>query len=313
MPINEIVIVMGYNAAGKTTLVQQFTLRGYHRLNRDLEGVTLDALAVKAEHLIKGGVKTLVLDNTYCTIKSRASIIKVAKDNNVPIRCVWLSTSFEDAQLNACLRMVRDCGKLLQPEDLKKTKNPNHFPPVALFGYRKEFQKPTTAEGFDSVNESKFVREWPKEYCNKALILDYDGTLRLSKGVQKYPIEFADIEMLPGRTERIKEFQKKGYRILGASNQSGISKGSVTKEQVVACFEETNRRLGVKIEYAFCPHRVPPVSCYCRKPHCGMGALFIEKYKLNPSETIMVGDMTTDETFAERCGFKFVHADKFFV
>jgi phosphoglycolate phosphatase-like HAD superfamily hydrolase len=43
-----------------------------------------------------------------------------------------------------------------------------------------------------------------------------------------------------------------------------------------------------------------------------MSALFIEKYKLLPSECIMVGDMTTDETFAIRSGFKFVHADKFF-
>ena len=108
---------MGYNAAGKSTLVQQFTLRNYHRLNRDIEGGSLDNLAVKADYLLKGGVNTLVLDNTYPTVKSRASIIQVAKANKVPIRCVWLTTSFEDAQLNACLRMVRDCGKLLQPED----------------------------------------------------------------------------------------------------------------------------------------------------------------------------------------------------
>lgn len=312
MSIKEIVIVMGYDAAGKSTLVKQFTLRNYHRLNRDIEGGTLDALAVKADHLIKGGVNTLVLDNTYCTVKSRTSIIKVAKDNNMPIRCVWLTTSFEDAQLNACLRMVRDCGKLLQPEDFKTTKNPNHFPPVALFGYRKEFQKPTTAEGFSSIEETEFKREWPKEYSNKALIVDYDGTLRLSKGVQKYPIEFKDIDILPGRTTRLKEFQKKGYRLLGASNQSGIGKGSVTREKVVACFEETNRLLGVKIEYNFCPHRIPPVSCYCRKPHPGMGALFIETYKLNPSECIMVGDMTTDESFAKRCGFQYVDVNEFF-
>jgi HAD superfamily hydrolase (TIGR01662 family) len=309
--IKELVIVMGYNAAGKSTYVEQFTLRGYHRLNRDLEGGSLDDLATKADHLLKGGVNTIVLDNTYATVKSRESIVKVAKANGVPIRVLWLTTSFEDAQLNACLRMVQRTGKLLQPEDFKKLNDPNLFPPVALFHYRKEFQKPTTKEGFDKVQEVPFQRQWPAEYKNKAIIVDYDGTLRLSTGQQKFPIELSDIKMLPNRAEVLKAWQKKGYLLLGASNQSGIAKG-VPEAKIVACFEETNKNLGLTIHYLYCKHRIPPVSCYCRKPHPGMGAFFIETYKLNPAECIMVGDMTTDETFAERCGFQYQHESKFF-
>lgn len=308
---NELVIIMGYNAAGKSTLVQDFVSKGYHRLCRDVEGGNLDGLAVKADSLLKKNTKSIVLDNTYPTIKSRESIIKVAKDNKVPIRCILLNTSFEDAQLNACLRMIRKTGKLLHPADFKATNDPNLFPPVALFAYRKEFEKPTLAEGFAIIIEQEFKRVWDKEYVNKALIVDYDGTLRLSTGAQKFPIELSDIQMLPGRTEKLKEYEKNGYILLGASNQSGVAKG-VPQEKIVACFEETNRRLGVNIHYEFCPHRIPPVSCYCRKPHVGMGALFIEKYKLNPSECIMVGDMTTDQTFAERCGFQYVDANEFF-
>lgn len=302
---------MGYNAAGKSTYVEQFTLRNYHRLNRDIDGGSVDDLAVKSDHLIKGGVNTIVLDNTYPTVKSRASIIKVAKAHNIPIRCLWLTTSFEDAQLNACLRMVKKTGKLLQPEDFKTLNDPNLFPPVALFHYRKEFEKPTIKEGFSSVEEIPFNRVWGPEYKNKAIIVDYDGTLRLSTGKQKFPIELSDIQMLPNRSETLKEWQKKGYLILGASNQSGIARGT-PEAKIVACFEETNRRLGITIEYLYCKHRIPPVSCYCRKPHTGIGAFFIEKYKLNPAECIMVGDMTTDETFAARCGFQYQHADKFF-
>jgi len=302
---------MGYNAAGKSTLVESYVNQGYKRFNRDLEGGNLEGLAEKANAAVKSGTSSLVLDNTYATVKSRLSIIKVAKDNKISIKCIHLTTSFEDAQLNACLRMVRKVGKLLQPEDFKSVKDPNLFPPVALFNYRKEFQKPTIQEGFASVQEIPFVRVWGPEYKNKAVIVDYDGTLRSSTGAQKYPIELGDIQMLPGRTEVLKEYQKKGYLLLGASNQSGIARG-IPREKIVACFEETNRRLGLKIEYNFCPHRIPPVSCYCRKPHTGMSALFIEKYKLLPSECIMVGDMTSDKTFAERSGFKFVHADTFF-
>jgi HAD superfamily hydrolase (TIGR01662 family) len=310
--IKEIVIIMGYNAAGKSTLVEQFTLRNYQRLNRDIEGGTIDDLAVKADHLIRGGVDTLVLDNTYPTIKSRASILQTAKANKIPIRCVWLKTSFEDAQLNACLRMVRKTGKILQPEDFKKINDPNLFPPVALFAYRKSFEKPTLAEGFSKIDEVDFTRVWGPEYVNKALLVDFDGTLRLSTGKQQYPTKVSEIKIMPGRTEKLKEYKKKGYILLGVSNQSGIAKGSISREDTIKCFDETLRLLGVTFEYQFCSHRIPPVSCFCRKPHPAMGAFFIEKYKLNPSECIMVGDMTTDATFAERCGFQFTLENEFF-
>ena len=43
-----------------------------------------------------------------------------------------------------------------------------------------------------------------------------------------------------------------------------------------------------------------------------MGVEYIEKYKLDASQCIMVGDMKVDNTFANRCGFPFVHADEFF-
>lgn len=302
---------MGYNAAGKSTLVEDFVSNGFHRFNRDLNGGSIDGQVELAKKVVNK-TSRIVFDNTYPNVASRASVIKFAKDWGATITCHWLTTSFEDAQLNACLRMVRKTGKLLQPEDFKKLNDPNLFPPVALFHYRKEFQEPTKKEGFDHIEKVPFVRKWGPEYKNRALILDYDGTLRLSTGKQKYPVELSDIQMLPGRTATIKEYQKQGYILLGASNQSGIAKESVTEAQVRACFDETNRRLGLDIQYHFCPHRIPPVSCYCRKPHPGMGALFIEKYKLLPSTCIMVGDMTTDETFAERCGFPYKDVNEFF-
>jgi HAD superfamily hydrolase (TIGR01662 family) len=309
---NEIIIIMGYNAAGKSTLVQKYVQQGYTRLNRDECGGSIDAVATKAEFLINTGTThKIVLDNTYPSVKSRQHIVNIAKIHNIPIKCVHLTTSFEDAQFNACLRMVKLTGKLLQPDDFKSVKNPNLFPPAAIYHYRKEFENPTMAEGFSVIEEVPFVRVWGPEYINKALILDYDGTLRLSSGKQKYPIELSDINILDGRIEKIREYKKKGYKLLGVSNQSGIAKG-VLEEKVIACFEETNKRLGFDIEYKYCPHRIPPVSCYCRKPASGLGAYFIEKYKLNPSKCIMVGDMTTDETFAKRCGFEYYDANAFF-
>lgn len=314
--INELVILMGYNAAGKSTVSNDYTDNGFIRLNRDLIGGTLGQLVEDAHRLIEVNQGRrdcgIIFDNTYPSIKSRAPIIALGKKHGIPVRCLHLNTSLEDAQLNACLRMIRKTGKLYCPEDYKGNTDPNIFPPAAIYHYRKEFQAPSVKEGFAKVEEIPFKRVWAPEYKNKALILDYDGTLRLSTGKQKYPVNVSDIKMLPNRKEKILEFKKNGYVLLGASNQSGIDKGSVPREAVVICFEETNRLLGIDIDYQFCPHRVPPISCYCRKPAPGIGAWFIEKYKLNPADCIMIGDMTSDKTFAQRCGFQFQFADKFF-
>jgi HAD superfamily hydrolase (TIGR01662 family) len=99
---------------------------------------------------------------------------------------------------------------------------------------------------------------------------------------------------------------------LGASNQSGIAKGTITLQDAIDCFEETNRQLGHNIEYFFCRHSIPPVVCYCRKPHVGIFVHFIEKYKLDTDQCIFVGDQTTDKTASERCKIKYYHPEEFF-
>lgn len=319
----EIVIVMGYNAAGKSTLVKEYTDKGYFRINRDTTGGTLDGQAVLAEAEFKKGNKRIVLDNTYITIESRESIIAAAKKLGVPIRCVWLKTSFEDAQLNACLRMVERTGKLLTPEEMKKSKDPNLFPPIALYGARNKFegkdktlkhsgkQTPTVKEGFSKVEEVAFVRKWPKDYTNEAIIFDYDDTLRTSTGPNPWPEKPEHVKILPGRVEKLKELVKQKKLLLGASNQSAIAKG-LPEADCVACFEQTNKLLGVDIEVKYCPHRVPPVSCYCRKPAPGMLAYFVVKHKLDPAKCVFVGDSTSDKTCAERCGMKFMYPQEYF-
>lgn len=47
----EIVIVCGYNAAGKSTTVQAFLAEGYTRINRDEMGGTIEG---QTAHAIRG-------------------------------------------------------------------------------------------------------------------------------------------------------------------------------------------------------------------------------------------------------------------
>jgi HAD superfamily hydrolase (TIGR01662 family) len=318
----EIVVICGYNSAGKSTLVKPFEAKGYVRLNRDTTGGNVIDLLKPAEENIKAG-KNVILDNTFLSIESREPFIELAKRLKVPIHCAWLTTSFEDAQFNACMRQMQIVGHILSPEELKVTKNPNLFPPAALFASKSRWegkekglkysgkQFPKTEHGFTTVVKHEFKRIWPADFVNKAIILDFDGTLRESTGAHDWPTKPEEVHVLPNRTETLKKYLDQGYLMLGASNQSAISKDLAEKD-AIACFERTKELLGIDIDYRYCPHSVPPVKCYCRKPSTGIGAALIHQYKLLPSLCVMVGDQTSDATFSARCGFQYQTPQQFF-
>ncbi len=309
----EIVLVLGYPAAGKTTFTAEHF--GTHvRVNRDLEGGSLDALVPRVREAVTAG-SSVVLDNTYATRDSRRAVLDLGRDLQVPVRCVWLDTSIEDAQVNAITRMIDRHGRFLMPEEIKAAgkKDPNLFGPAVLFRHRKTFEPPTAAEGFSAVEKIAFGRRpAPAGYTGKALLLDYDGTLRRTLSGDKYPRTPDDVEVLPGRRDVLARYQSQGFRLLGVSNQGDVARGKLTADDARRCFERTNQLLGLDIEIAFCPHDPAPIGCYCRKPMPGLGLAYIERYKLDRAQTLMVGDMTTDRTFASRVGVRYIDQSAFF-
>ena len=101
----EVVVIMGLPGAGKSTLARAFVEKGYERLNRD-EGANAARADAGARSADRAGCSQIVLDNTYVSRKSRAPVILAAMRRGPAVRCVWLSTSLEDAQINAASRMV---------------------------------------------------------------------------------------------------------------------------------------------------------------------------------------------------------------
>lgn len=305
-------MVVGYPASGKSTLTKKLTDQGAVALNRDTEGGTIAGLLPKMESLLKNS-KDVVLDNLFVNTETRKPFIEMAKKHGYVINCMLMGTSIEDAQFNVVQRAIGLIGKFPSPEAIKAAKHNNIFPPTVLFKYKKEFEKPTVEEGFSAVETVKFVRKENPEFTNKALILDYDGTLReCINGNDKYPVNESQVEIKPGRTKKLKEFRDQGYLLLGISNQSGIAKGELSYETAESLFNYTNKQLGVDIECRFCSHQSAPISCYCRKPMTGLFVEFMLKHKLNRKECIFVGDMTTDKTMATRAGIQYYDQAEFF-
>jgi histidinol phosphatase-like enzyme len=70
--------------------------------------------------------------------------------------------------------------------------------------------------------------------------------------------------------------------------------------------------LGVAIDVEYCPHGGGPPVCWCRKPLPGLGVIFIERHRLDPSQSIYVGVGPQDLGFARRLGFQYRSAADFF-
>lgn len=323
------ILVMGYPASGKSTITKSFAERGFEVFNRDTEGGKVADLVRPFQAALAAG-KSVVADNLFDTVAGRAPFIAAAKAAGVPIECHWMQTSFEDCQVNALHRMYdRYSTVFLTPDAIKAhdsaRTDPNMFPLAAMFAAKKRMAgdkkkgipsgKPTTAEGFAKIVKVPFVRR-PPNGTNRAIIVDYDGTLRADArehgGEQPYPVKVSEVHALPNRQKVLQRYVDQGYSIFGVTTQSGIGKGHLTEADAVACIEETNRQVGHRIITLFCPHYNFPVSCFCRKPQPGLGVQLIRQYHLNPAECIFVGDMTTDKTFAERCGFQYQDESEFF-
>jgi D-glycero-D-manno-heptose 1,7-bisphosphate phosphatase len=306
-PEQTLYMMVGFPASGKTTIAKTYDLP---ILSRDVEGGSCAALLPKLEALFKEG-KSVVLDNTNLTKEARAPFISLAKKHGIQVHAVYIENTIEDCQVNALVRMWQTRGRLYLSAG-----GGNPLPISALFVARKNFEKPTVAEGFDRI-----IKPLPYNACfigSKALFLDIDGTIRRSEHLPyKYPTNPEEVELIrPATTLRqtIDAYRSQGYRIIGVSNQSGIAKGTLTEADAEACFERTRSLLGYTAEefpIMYCPHRSAPITCYCRKPQSGLFVKAALEYGLDIATSIMVGDLKTDETAAQRLGMRFIHASDF--
>jgi aryl-alcohol dehydrogenase-like predicted oxidoreductase/predicted kinase/histidinol phosphatase-like enzyme len=312
VPTGEVVLVMGLPGAGKSTLAVELAAQGYLRLNRDETGGTLRDLLPDMDRALADGVTRIVLDNTYVSRKSRAEVIRAAAARGFPVRCLWLSTSLEDAQTNAAWRLVSRYGRLPDDAEIKqlRKRDPGAFPPTVQFRYQRELEPPDPSEGFSRIDVVPFERRYDASFVNRAVIVSCDGVLIESRSGRRMPLTADDVDVRPRPT--LRRYQDEGWRLLGTSWQPEIAEDQQSRAGAEAVFARMRELLDLAIEVEFCPHAAGPPSCWCRKPLPGLGSLFVHRYRLDPTQCIYVGSGPQDPGFARRLGFTYADAADFF-
>ena len=137
----------------------------------------------------------------------------------------------------------------------------------------------------------------------KLIVLDRDGVInRDSEQFIKSPDEWRPI---PGSLEAIARLNHAGFRVVVATNQSGIGRGLLDMETLNAINDKMYRALGQvggRIDALFfCPHTADS-ECECRKPRTGMLKEIGIRFGIDMTGVPCVGDSVRDLRCAEAVG-----------
>ena len=129
----------------------------------------------------------------------------------------------------------------------------------------------------------------------RLIILDRDGVINEdSDAYIKSPAEWVP---LPGSLEAIARLHHEGWRVVIASNQSGLARGLFDLDAIMRIHEKMQRAIaqlgGVIDAIFFCPHG-PEDNCRCRKPKPGLFEDIAARLRVDLQGVPAVGDSRRD-------------------
>ena len=137
----------------------------------------------------------------------------------------------------------------------------------------------------------------------KVVFLDRDGTI--NRDSTAYIKSREEFEFLPASLEAIRNLTLNGFVSIVITNQSAVPRNLISSgelDRVHNLMTRTVAENGGEIKDVFyCPH-MPSDGCDCRKPEPGLIYQAREKYGIDLSESVMVGDSAKDIECARRAG-----------
>jgi D-glycero-D-manno-heptose 1,7-bisphosphate phosphatase len=137
----------------------------------------------------------------------------------------------------------------------------------------------------------------------KTVIIDRDGTINHDR--DDYVKSVAEWRPIDGSIEALARLSQAGYRVVVATNQSGLGRGLFDAATLAAIHDTMCRavaRAGGRIDAVFfCPH-TPEDNCDCRKPKPGMLLDIARRFNVSLAEVPVVGDTLRDLQAAVAAG-----------
>jgi D-glycero-D-manno-heptose 1,7-bisphosphate phosphatase len=129
----------------------------------------------------------------------------------------------------------------------------------------------------------------------KVVFLDRDGTI--NRDSPDYIKSRSEFEFIPGAIAAIGNLTAGGFTCMVITNQSALARGLISigeLDAIHAMMCDVIAAGGGKItEVFFCPH-MPEAGCRCRKPEPGLLLQAQQKYNIDLTDAVMVGDSAKD-------------------
>jgi len=139
----------------------------------------------------------------------------------------------------------------------------------------------------------------------KVVFLDRDGVINYDSS--EYIKSWNEFVFIPKSKKAVKLLSDYGFSIIIISNQSGINRKLILKDELdrihVNMIKSLGECGGIIKDIFYCPH-TPEQECRCRKPKTGLIEKAQKKYNIDLLSSVMVGDSAKDIECAKKSGCK---------
>ena len=137
----------------------------------------------------------------------------------------------------------------------------------------------------------------------KAIFLDRDGVINQER--KDYVKKLDEFRILDKTSDAINIIKNRGFLVIIITNQSAISRKLLSVETLNKIHEKLQSYLekyGTSFDGVyFCPH-IPSENCECRKPKPGLIIQAVTDFKIDLSQSYMIGNSETDLQAARNAG-----------